>query len=131
MEYEINIKNNMFFFPRTERWIMDTFDLDTVESLLYQIILSKNFMTWTPQWLGTIMKLSESTVKRMLNRMVEREIIAKRTFNLYGSARQRTVYVALYTIEGKRSAQEVSRLFYLGKTKIEQDYSERRFYKKG
>lgn len=129
MEYKII--DNGFYFPRTEQWIMDTFDLKVDRALLYQVILNKGFITWSQEWMASVLRCSVDKIKDMLKELLDKEIIAKRSFNISDtSIRMRSVYVALYDVNGKRSDEQVERLLAAGKKKIELEYSEKRFYRK-
>lgn len=130
MEYKII--DNGFYFPRTERWVMDTFNVGVFEAMVYQMILNKGFMTWTPEWMASVCHCSRSTIVRTLDKLIELEALTKRTFNTSenGGVRLRTVYVALYDGNGKRDADTIQSLLNSGYQKIMLDYAERRYYKK-
>ena len=121
-EYQINNEFNDFYFPRTERWILDTFGLDVFEAVLYQMILNKGYVLWTYDWMGRIMGASESTIKRIINRMVEKGILYRVPVHINGGCRIRNVLITTYTHEGKRSQQEVNELIAKGKMKIKIEY---------
>lgn len=127
-EYIINTEHNDFYFPRTERWIVDTFNLNMPDAVFYQMILNKDYITWTPAWLATVLGVSEKTVRRTLDKFLSMDIIAKKTISVEGGARMRTVYVALYTKEGKRSDSEIRKLLAQGVDKLQKMYEDRRYY---
>lgn len=130
MEYKIK-NTNGYYFPRTERWIMDTFNLNLIESVIYQLILNKGFITWTPEWLGEVCKCSRRTVIRVLDKFIDREIMTKRTFNVSeDGVRLRTVYVALYEKTGKRDMNVVQSLLETGYKKIMLEYTDKKTYNK-
>ena len=122
MEYEINLEFDEYYFPRTERWILDTFHLDTFEAVLYQMILNKEYVLWTYEWIGRIMGASESTIKRIINKMVKMEILYRVPVHINGGCRIRNILIAAYTRDGKRSPQEVNNFIAKGRTKIKIEY---------
>ncbi len=129
MKYKIIDKG--FYFPRTEQWIMDTFNISVFEAMVYQMILNKGYMTWTPEWLASVCRCSRSTIVRTLDKLINLEVLTKRTFNTSdGGVRLRTVYVALYDSNGKRDNNLVQSLLEAGYEKIALDYAEKRYYKR-
>lgn len=131
MEYDVNLKNEDFYIPRTGKWILDTFKINLEKAVLYQTILNKGYMVWTPEWIGTVFGYSKDKVKDMLKYLVDIGAITKKTVNVgNGSTRCRCVYVALYTIEGKRNEGEIEALLRKGEQKLEIDYAEKRYYHK-
>lgn len=128
---EYKIIDNGFYFPRTEQWIMDTFDLRVDRALLYQVILNKGFVTWSQEWMANVLRCSVDKIKDILKELIDKEIVIKKSFNVSDSSiRMRNVYVALYDAQGKRSDELVNRLLAEGEKKIELEYSEKRYYKK-
>lgn len=128
---EYKIIDNGFYFPRTERWVMDTFNIGLFEAMVYQMILNKGFMTWTPEWLASVCHCSRRTVVRALDKLIELGALTKRTFNTTDDGvRLRTVYVALYDAQGLRNEDVIQSLLEQGYQKIMLDYSEKRYYKK-
>lgn len=127
-EYEI-IKNNDFYFPRTDRWIMDTFNLKLDETILYKMIMDKEYVTWTVTWMANIMNCSDKTITRILDKFIDMEIMIKRTISPNG-AKKRCVYVALYNENGKLPDNEVKNYIDLGLNKILLDYGVKRYYRK-
>ena len=121
-EYVINNEYNDFYFPRTERWILDTFGLDVFEAVLYQMILNKGYVLWTYDWMGRIMGSSESTIKRIINRMVDKNILYRVPVRINGGCRIRNILITVYTHEGKRPSQEVNELITKGRMKIKIEY---------
>lgn len=130
MDYEINLTNNELYFPRTERWIIDSFGLDLESAVLYQMILNKDYVTWTLDWLAHVMGWSRMKLIRKLDNMVEQGILYRRTVSVQGSTRKRTVYIAMYTQEGKRSDETILTLFKKGLYHIQCDYSGYKNYRR-
>lgn len=129
MEWKI-IKNNDFYFPRTERWVIDTFNLKLDEATFYTMIMNKKYITWTVDWMANVLNTSPSTIKRTLNKFVDMGIVERRTVSPDGT-RKRSVYVALYEESGLRPSEVVSNYLELGLKKISMEYGEKRYYKKG
>ena len=119
MDYEINLTNNELYFPRTERWIIDSFGLDLESAVLYQMILNKDYVTWTLDWLAHVMGWSRMKLIRKLDNMVEQGILYRRT-----------VSIAMYTQEGKRSDETILTLFKKGLYHIQCDYSGYKNYRR-
>lgn len=119
--YKINLKNKDFYFPRVERWVMDTFNLKLTETILYGLILVKGRIIWDYSYIGKILNLSKATAFRLVESLVNKGIVEKRT-KLFNGNRQRTVLVALYTKEGLRSQVEINRLFNDGFNQIAEYY---------
>lgn len=118
-----------FFYPKTYQWINDTFNVAVDRAVAYQMIIDKGFLTWTPEWFAEVLRYSRSTVKRILDDFVEREMVKKRTINTSTDGyRLRTVYVALYTRAGKRSDEEVEYLLQTGIKKITSEYANGKQY---
>lgn len=131
MDWEINLKNKDKYFPRTERWIMDSFGLNAERAMIYQMILNKGFITWSLGWMGEVLGCSRDKVKDTLKLFCDMEIITRRTINVQESGvRMRTVYVALYTIDGKRSDDEIEYLLSQGIYKLSLEYGVKKTYKK-
>lgn len=130
MEYEINLDNDEFYLPRTGRWIMDTFSISLEQAVLYQMILNKEYIIWTLDWLSKVMGYSRMKLIRQLDDMVEKEILIRKTVPVDDSGRKRTIYIAAYTHEGKRTPQEVNFLISRGTERLKCDYSEKRYYRK-
>ena len=128
MEWKI-IKNNDFYFPRTERWVIDTFNLKLDEATFYTMIMNKKYITWTVDWMANVLNSSPSTIKRTLNKFLEMGIVTRCTVSPDGT-RKRSVYVALYEDTGKRSDALIENYLNLGLDKIGSEYGEKRFYKR-
>ena len=129
-EYNIDVGEDLYF-PRTERWVMDSLGLKLDYAVYYQMILNKGYVTWSRQWTAHVLGCSEEKVKDMQVYMVNKGVLAKRTDNTdKGGNRRRSVYVALYTREGRRPDYEVEQLLQAGMNKITLEYSEPRYYKK-
>lgn len=105
-EYEIKSKNSIYFTPTVEEWIYDTFDLNILEGMLYKILLTKKFCTWTWKYLATILRTSQPTIGRMLKKFKEMGIIEQYQVIVYGN-KTRTVTIPLYDRNGKLSEEQV------------------------
>lgn len=130
MEYKINLINNGFYFPLTERWIIDTFHISLEAAIIYQMILNKGYVVWTLDWLSKVMGYSKSKLVKQLNYMVNEGILIRHTMPVGDSSRTRTIYVAAYTKEGKRSEDEIKVLISQGRERLLCDYGEKRYYKR-
>lgn len=111
---------------------MDDLGLKPTEAMLYKMIMQKGFITWTWEYMGKVLRISRSSVYRILQRMIDNELIVARTVAVQdgGGKRERVVYVALYTVEGERSQAEVNNLLKQGIEKLKAMYAERRYYKR-
>lgn len=130
MEYKI-IKTNDYYFPKTERWIMESFGLNAERAMFYQMILNKGYICWSQDWMAEVLGCSRDKIKDTLKLFVDMDIVAKQTVNVaQGGVRQRSVYVAKYTSNGKRSDAELESLLKDGVRRLFMDYEEKRYYKK-
>ena len=121
--YMINKKNDGKFFPKVDRWVMDTFNLKLQETILYGLILTKGFIIWDYGFIANILNMSKPTVFRLIDNLVKKEIIEKRV-KLYDGNKQRAVIVSLYTSEGLREDWEIENMFRLGFEKLDSYYND-------
>ena len=129
-DYTIRPCENLYF-PRTERWIIQSFNIDYEKAVLYQMILNKGYITWTKDWIAHILGWSVSKVKRVLELLLNKGIIIKKTvYTGENTMRQRTIYVALYTVNGRRADEEIARLLSEGMNKIRLEYAGSKAYKR-
>lgn len=130
MKYHIKNKNSELYLPKVEFWIMDDLGLKPLEAMLYKMIMQKGFITWTWDYMAKVLRTSRSSIYRMLTKMLEMDIIVARTVAVQdgGGKRERVTYVALYTVDGERSNDEVDNLLKQGIEKIKLDYSQKRYY---
>ena len=115
--YEIKSKNSIYFTPTVEEWIYDTFDFNIQEGMLYKILLTKKFCTWSWKYLATILRTSQSTIGRLLKKFKEMEIIEQQVMIVSGN-RTRTITVPLYTKKGRISDDEAKYYIAQGIEKI-------------
>lgn len=121
--YMINKKNDGKFFPKVDRWVMDTFNLKLQETILYGLILTKGFIIWDYGFIANVLNMSKPTVFRLIDNLVKKEIIEKRV-KLYNGNKQRAVIVSLYTSEGLREDWEIENMFRLGFEKLDSYYND-------
>ena len=121
--YMINKKNDGKFFPKVDRWVMDTFNLKLQETILYGLILTKGFIIWDYGFIANVLNMSKPTVFRLIDNLVKKEIIEKRV-KLYDGNKQRAVIVSLYTSEGLREDWEIENMFRLGFEKLDSYYND-------
>lgn len=122
-KYIINKKNADKFFPKVDRWVMDTFNLKLQETILYGLILTKGFIIWDYGFIANVLNMSKPTVFRLIDNLVKKEIIEKR-IKLYDGNKQRAVIVSLYTSEGLREDWEIENMFRLGFEKLDSYYND-------
>lgn len=122
-KYLINKKNADKFFPKVDRWVMDTFNLKLQETILYGLILTKGFIIWDYGFIANVLNMSKPTVFRLIDNLVKKEIIEKRV-KLYDGNKQRAVIVSLYTSEGLREDWEIENMFRLGFEKLDSYYND-------
>lgn len=121
LRYVINTKNNDYYIPRLDRWIMDSFDLKLIEAIMYNLILIKGYLVWDYSYIGKVLACNPKTVGRVIQRLKELELIEIRT-KLYDGNKKRNVIVGLYTIDGLRSDEDIANLFRLGFDKLDSYY---------
>ena len=119
-EYTIKNKRANFYLPSVPMWILDDLHLKTVEAMLYSMILTKGFMTWNYDYIGSILGCHGKTVYRMIYKFKDLDIINMIT-KTYGG-KPRVVVVAKYTEKGKRSTEELNNLLRLGIEKLDSYY---------
>lgn len=130
MEYKIKDPGE-FYYPKTHRWIVETFNFKCIEAIAYQMILDKGYVTWTIPWFANVLGISTRTLDRMLEKMVNMGVILRRSINTTEEGvRMRTVTVALYDRDGKRDSSVINSLVSKGIERINLDYADRRAYKK-
>lgn len=122
-KYIISKKNADKFFPKVDRWVMDTFNLKLQETILYGLILTKGFIIWDYGFIANVLNMSKPTVFRLIDNLVKKEIIEKRV-KLYDGNKQRAVIVSLYTSEGLRDDWEIENMFRLGFEKLDSYYDD-------
>ena len=86
MEYRINKSREGKYWSACPYWIGDTFQLDFIEQHVYNL----------------------STMRRLLDDMVDREIITKITFK--NGSKRKCILIANYTENGKRTKEEIERI---------------------
>lgn len=119
--YQIDLRNKDLYFPRVDRWVMDTFHLSLQETMLYGLILIKGFMVWNYEYIAQVLAISKPTVFRLVDGLVKKKVIEKRVKYYKGNV-QRSILVGLYTIEGHRSQAEIEELFIEGEKKLNKYY---------
>lgn len=131
-EIKILNKNSELYLPKVEFWIMDDLQLKVVEAQLYKMILQKGYITWTWEYMGKVLRVSRSSVYRMLTKLLDRNLISARTVAVQdgGGRRERVTYVANYTVDGRRTDSEIVKLLNQGVDKIKATYNDRRYYKR-
>ena len=130
MEYSVDLRNDGFFFPLTERWIVDTFNISLEQAIIYQMILNKGYIVWTLDWLSKVLGYSRNKLLRQLDDMVNRDILIRYTMTIDNGSKKRTIYVAAYTKEGKRPENQIASLIHKGKERLLCDYGKKRYYRK-
>ena len=121
-KYTIDKRNDGFYFPRLDRWIMDSFNLKLVEAMIYNLILIKGYLIWDYGYVGKVLACNPKTVGRTIQKLKEMQIIEVRT-KLYDGNKKRNVLVGLYTVEGLRSDWEIENMFRLGFEKLDSFYN--------
>lgn len=116
MDYEINT-NRMNFYLRTDFWILDSFDIDVLEGILYYLILKYEPFIWTSDYIAATLKSSKSTVLRMVKRLEEKQLIKKEVIN--NGSKNKWILVALYNEKGKRPLQDINSVLEEGRKKLE------------
>ena len=116
MDYKIN-KDRMSFYLRTDFWILDSFDIDVMEGILYYLILKYEPFVWTSDYIAATLKTSKSTVLRMVKRLEDKELIEKLVINT--GAKNKWVLAALYNEQGLRPMQEINDALEKGQKKLE------------
>lgn len=120
-KYIINKRNDGFYFPRLDRWIMDSFDLKLPEAMIYNLILIKGYLIWDYGYVGKVLACNPKTVTRAIQKLRDIEIVEVRT-KLYNGNKKRNVVVGLYTSDGLRDDLEIENLFRLGFEKLDSYY---------
>lgn len=129
--YDIIIDpKKQFYFPRTERWIMDSFGLDVEQAVLYQVILNNRYLTWTLDYIADAFGWSRAKAARQLDNMVAMGIIIRHTIQVNESGKRRSYYLAKYTKEGRRPLAEQEAIEIEARKSLKQAYSTKRFYNK-
>ena len=54
-KYTIDKRNDGFYFPRLDRWIMDSVNLKLVEAMIYNLILIKGYLIWDYGYVGKVL----------------------------------------------------------------------------
>lgn len=116
MDYEIN-KDRMNFYLRTDFWILDSFDIDVLEGILYYLILKYEPFVWTSDYIAATLKISKSTVLRMVDKLEAKSLVRKHVINT--GAKNKWILVALYNEQGIRPAQDITKALEEGKKKLE------------
>lgn len=123
MEYKINKNREGKYWSACPYWIGDTFQLDFVEQHIYNLILKQGALVWTLDYLAILFSVSLSTMRRLLDDMVNREIITKITFK--NGSKRKCILIANYTENGKRTKEEIERIAKEGFTHLTK-YQKRR-----
>ena len=108
MEYRINKSREGKYWSACPYWIGDTFQLDFIEQHVYNLILKQGALVWTLDYLAVLFSVSLSTMRRLLDDMVNREIITKITFK--NGSKRKCILIANYTEDGKRTKEEIERI---------------------
>lgn len=116
MDYKIN-KDRINFYLRTDFWILDSFDIDVMEGILYYLILKYEPFVWTSDYIAATLKTSKSTVLRMVKKLEDKELIEKLVINT--GAKNKWVLAALYDEQGLRPMQEINDALEKGQRKLE------------
>lgn len=116
MDYKIN-KDRISFYLRTDFWILDSFDIDVMEGILYYLILKYEPFVWTSDYIAETLKTSKSTVLRMVKKLEDKELIEKLVINT--GAKNKWVLAALYNEQGLRPMQEINDALEKGQRKLE------------
>lgn len=116
MDYKIN-KDRISFYLRTDFWILDSFDIDVMEGILYYLILKYEPFVWTSDYIAATLKTSKSTVLRMVKKLEDKELIEKLVINT--GAKNKWVLAALYNEQGLRPLQEINDALEKGQRKLE------------
>ena len=117
MEYEIKKRDSVYFLPTVEEWIFESFDLNLLEGILYKLILQQKAFVWTSKYTGNVLRVSEKTIRRAVDVLVQKEII-KKYYTVKGS-KTRWVLVALYNSEGKIPMYEIIQSKKEGEKRVE------------
>lgn len=117
MEYVIKNKNEGFYLPQVWAWVMDDLKLNLKEGMLYTMIMNKNYYIWTAEFTAKVLRCSTRTIIRMLDSLVEKDLILKKTIVINGTIK-RNIYVALYTKDGRRPSEQINKYFKLGEQKL-------------
>ena len=116
MNYEIINKNEGIYLPRVDFWILDDLGLNLTEAMLYSMILVKNYLVWNSEYIGYVLRCSSKTIKRIVDKLTEMEVIEKRIVVING--KKRWILVALYTLDGKRNRPDIENYMRLGEVKL-------------
>lgn len=108
MEYKINKSREGKYWSACPYWIGDTFQLDFIEQHVYNLILKQGALVWTLDYLAVLFSVSLSTMRRLLDDMVNREIITKITFK--NGSKRKCILIANYTEDGRRTQEEIKRI---------------------
>ena len=108
MEYRINKSREGKYWSACPYWIGDTFQLDFIEQHAYNLMLKQGALVWTLDYLAVLFSVSLSTMRRLLDDMVDREIITKITFK--NGSKRKCILIANYTEDGKRTREEIERI---------------------
>lgn len=115
-DYEIINKNEGIYLPRVDFWIMDDLGLNLTEAMLYSMILVKSYLVWNSEYIGYVLRCSSKTIKRIVDKLTEMEVIKKRIVVING--KKRWILVALYTLEGRRDRPDIENYMRLGEIKL-------------
>lgn len=116
MDYIIKNKNDGYYFPKIDMWVLDDLKLDLRQAMLYTMIMNKGYFTWTSDFTGKVLRCSGKTVLRTLEDLERKKVITRKLYIVNG--KRRSVCVALYTVEGKRNPEQIIRLLDQGKQKL-------------
>ena len=93
------------YLPRTEQWIVDTlatYRMGLHEAVFYQLVINQGYITWTVNWIADLLKVSPSTLKRMLKKLEYWGFIVRKSIVAGINNRERVVTVALFAADGSR-----------------------------
>lgn len=116
MEYRIKDSRNKYYL-KVNYWVLDTFDIDVLEGILYTLISSYEPFIWTADYIAAALKVSKSTVLRMVRHLEEIEAIKKIVVN--NGSKNKWLLIALYDLNGKRDLSTIEQIAKEGKSKLQ------------
>jgi len=127
LEFDMTRAGN--YLPRTEQWIVDTlatYRMGLTEAVFYQLVINQGYITWTVDWIADLLKVSPSTLKRMLKKLEYWGFIVRRSIVTGIGNRERVVTVALFTANSsRRTNDEVEALINEGIRDIKMNDTEK------
>lgn len=115
-KYNINKSRQNMFWASCGYWIQDTFDIDFMEAHLYNLIMRKQFLVWTADYIASLFRTSSKTIQRMINHLVDIGAIKK--LIITNGCKRKWVLIALYNEDGEIPEEEVQKYIKMAKGAI-------------